>query len=143
MVISSDFIIGFPGETDDDFAATMKLIDDIGFDSSYSFIYSKRPGTPAADLPDDVSPAIKQTRLLALKEAVDVHVHNISFAMVGTTQRVLVTGVSKKDERVLSGRTDNNRSVHFVGDASLIGQIITVQITAAQTYSLRGELIAS
>lgn len=143
MVISSDFIIGFPGETDDDFAATMKLIDDIGFDSSYSFIYSKRPGTPAADLPDDVPQAVKQARLSALKVAVDVHVHNISFAMVGTLQKVLVTGVSKKDSTILSARTDNNRSVHFVGDASLAGQFVTVNITHAQTYSLRGELVAA
>ena len=143
MVISSDFIIGFPGETDADFEATMKLIDDIGFDSSYSFIYSKRPGTPAADLPDDVPQAVKQARLSALKVAVDVHVHNISFAMVDTLQKILVTGVSKKDERVLSGRTDNNRSVHFAGDASLVGQFVTVKITQAQTYSLRGELVSA
>jgi tRNA-2-methylthio-N6-dimethylallyladenosine synthase len=143
MEISSDFIIGFPGETDADFDATMKLIDEIGFDSSYSFIYSKRPGTPAADLPDDVPQSVKQERLLALKEAVDVHVHNISFAMVGTLQRVLVTGVSKKDERVLSGRTDNNRSVHFAADASLVGQFVTIKISGAQTYSLRGELVAA
>ena len=143
MVISSDFIIGFPGETDADFEATMKLIDDIGFDSSYSFIYSKRPGTPAADLPDDVPQAVKQARLSALKVAVDVHVHNISFAMVDTLQKILVTGVSKKDERVLSGRTDNNRSVHFAGDASLVGQFVTVKITQAQTYSLRGELVTA
>jgi tRNA-2-methylthio-N6-dimethylallyladenosine synthase len=143
MEISSDFIIGFPGETDADFDATMKLIDDIGFDSSYSFIYSKRPGTPAADLPDDVPQSVKQARLLALKEAVDVHVHNISFSMVGTAQRVLVTGVSKKDEHILSGRTDNNRSVHFSADASLVGQFVTIKITGAQTYSLRGELVAA
>jgi tRNA-2-methylthio-N6-dimethylallyladenosine synthase len=143
MEISSDFIIGFPGETDADFDATMKLIDDIGFDSSYSFIYSKRPGTPAADLPDDVPQSVKQARLLVLKEAVDVHVHNISFSMVGTAQRVLVTGVSKKDEHILSGRTDNNRSVHFSADASLVGQFVTIKITGAQTYSLRGELVAA
>ncbi len=141
MVISSDFIIGFPGETDADFDATMKLIADVGFDSSYSFIYSKRPGTPAADLPDDVPQAVKQARLSALKEAVDVHVHRISFAMVDTLQRVLVTGVSKKDSTILSARTDNNRSVHFIGDASLIGQFVDVKITHAQTYSLRGELV--
>ncbi|MFA5170618.1 MAG: tRNA (N6-isopentenyl adenosine(37)-C2)-methylthiotransferase MiaB [Sulfuriferula sp.] len=141
MVISSDFIIGFPGETDADFEATMKLIEDVGFDSSYSFIYSKRPGTPAADLPDDVPQAVKQARLSALKEAVDVHVHRISFAMVDTLQRVLVTGVSKKDSTILSARTDNNRSVHFIGDASLIGQFVDVKITHAQTYSLRGELV--
>lgn len=141
MVISSDFIIGFPGETDADFNATMKLIEDVGFDSSYSFIYSKRPGTPAADLPDDVPQAVKQARLSALKEAVDVHVHRISFNMVDTLQRVLITGVSKKDSTILSARTDNNRSVHFIGDASLIGQFVNVKITHAQTYSLRGELV--
>ncbi|MDR3391254.1 MAG: tRNA (N6-isopentenyl adenosine(37)-C2)-methylthiotransferase MiaB [Sulfuriferula sp.] len=141
IVISSDFIIGFPGETDADFEATMQLIETVGFDTSYSFIYSKRPGTPAADLPDDVAHAVKQARLARVQAAIDANTHAISQAMVGTLQRVLVTGQAKKDANDLSGRTDNNRGVHFAGHPRLIGEIVTVKITQAQTYSLRGEVV--
>jgi len=141
IVISSDFIIGFPGETDADFEATMQLIEAVGFDTSYSFIYSKRPGTPAADLPDDVPHAVKQARLARVQAAIDANTHAISQGMVGTLQRVLVTGQAKKDSNDLSGRTDNNRGVHFPGHPRLIGEIVTVRITRAQTYSLRGEVV--
>ena len=139
--ISSDFIVGFPGETDEDFAATMKLIEEIGFDTSFSFIYSARPGTPAADIADDVDPIIKKNRLQILQQRIQQHASEISRKMVGGTQRLLVTGVSKKDPGQLQGRTENNRVVNFTSDnTALIGQFVTAEILEALPNSLRGKL---
>ncbi len=140
--ISSDFIVGFPGETEADFAATMKLIDQVGFDHSFSFIYSARPGTPAASLPDEVPLEEKKRRLATLQERIAEQAGGISRAMVGTVQRVLVEGVSRRDIRQLAGRTENNRVVNFDGDPALIGQFAEVKITEALPNSLRGELVA-
>ncbi len=139
--LSSDFIVGFPGETEADFEATMKLIADIDFDHSYSFIYSPRPGTPAADLPDDVPMAVKKARLAQLQARINEQAAAISEAMIGTVQNVLVTRLSKKDPQQVSGRTENNRVVNFTGKASLIGQFVDVKITEALPNSLRGEII--
>jgi len=136
---SSDFIIGFPGETEDDFEQTMKLIEDIGFDTSFSFIYSQRPGTPAAFMPDDVSLEVKKQRLKLLQDKVLKQAKTISENMVGTHQVVLVEGLSKKDKREISGRTENNRVVNFAGNESLVGQFVSVLITEALNNSLRGE----
>jgi tRNA-2-methylthio-N6-dimethylallyladenosine synthase len=141
MTISSDFIVGFPGETDSDFEATMQLITDIGFDHSFSFVYSPRPGTPASSLPDDVSLDVKKARLARLQAQINVQAQNISRSMIGTVQRVLVERVSKKDEMEISGRTENNRVVNFKGPKSLIGKFAMVTITQALPNSLRGELI--
>ena len=139
--ISSDFIVGFPGETAADFEATMRLIDDIKFDGSYSFVYSRRPGTPAADLADDTPADEKLARVQRLQTTVDAHSHTISRAMVGTRQRVLVTGHARRENQ-LAGRADNNRVVNFAGPASLINQFVEITITEALHYSLRGELTA-
>ena len=140
--LSSDFIIGFPGETDKDFAATMKLIEDIGFDSSFSFIYSARPGTPAADLPDDTETGVKKGRLQILQSRINQQAQAISRRMVGSRQRILVTGPSKKDPGQLQGRTENNRVVNFrCADADLPGNFVDVQIGEALPNSLRGELV--
>jgi tRNA-2-methylthio-N6-dimethylallyladenosine synthase len=141
--LSSDFIVGFPGETDRDFDATMQLIEELGFDQSFSFIYSRRPGTPAASLPDDVPHEIKQARLERLQAHIDAHSLSISRAMVGTVQRVLVERPSKKDPRQLAGRTENNRWVNFDGPASLIGRFAYVVVTEAMPNSLRGRLAES
>ena len=139
--ISSDFIIGFPGETEADFAATMKLIEDIGFDTSFSFVYSARPGTPAADLPDTEDENIKKQRLKILQDRILQHAFEISRRMVGTKQSLLVTGVSKKDPGQLQGRTENNRVVNFSTDNhALIGQFVKAEITEALPNSLRGTL---
>ena len=140
--LSSDFIIGFPGETEDDFNATMKLIEDIGFDASFSFIYSQRPGTPAAFMPDDVSLAVKKERLATLQARILQFVAQISQAMVGSEQSVLVEGYSRKDDEILSGRTENNRVVNFPGPAELIGQFARVEITEALNNSLRARLLS-
>lgn len=141
--ISSDFIIGFPGESEADFAATMKLIEDIGFDVSFSFVYSARPGTPAAELPDDTPEEIKKQRLKILQDRINQHAQQISRQMVGKTERILVTGVSKKDPGQLQGRTENNRVVNFsCTDHSLIGQFAEVDIHEALPNSLRGTLRA-
>ncbi len=140
--MSSDFIIGFPGETDADFEHTMSLIEEIGFDHSFSFIYSRRPGTPAAELPDDVPHDVKQARLARLQHVINNSTQQISREMVGTVQRILVDRPSRKDESEMSGRTENNRVVNFKGPASLIGEFVDVQITEAFTNSLRGELVA-
>jgi tRNA-2-methylthio-N6-dimethylallyladenosine synthase len=141
---SSDFIIGFPGETDADFEATMKLIEDIGFDTSFSFIYSRRPGTPAADLPDDVSEETKKQRLHVLQSRITQNALQISRRMVGTTQRILVNGYSRKDPGQLSGRTENNRVVNFRCDnPDLIGHFADVRIAEALPNSLIGELVSS
>ena len=139
--MSSDFIIGFPGETDADFEHTMSLIEEIGFDHSFSFIYSRRPGTPAAELPADVPHAVKQARLARLQHVINNSTQQISREMVGTVQRILVDRPSRKDESEMSGRTENNRVVNFKGPASLIGEFVDVQITEAFTNSLRGELV--
>ena len=139
--LSSDFIVGFPGETDEDFAATMQLIEDVGFDNSFSFLYSKRPGTPAGSLPDDVSVEAKKHRLAILQRRIEEMAAIISRSMVGSTQRVLVTGASRKDAAELSGRTENNRVVNFDGPLELVGQFVDLRITEALASSLRGELL--
>lgn len=139
--LSSDFIVGFPGESESDFAATMKLIEDIGFDTSFSFIYSARPGTPASDLRDEVPEQVKKQRLQILQTRIAQQARQLSEAMVGTTQRILVTGYAKRDPGQLSGRTENNRVVNFrSSDTSLIGGFTTVEIDAAYTNSLLGHL---
>ncbi len=136
--VTSDFIVGFPGETEEDFQATMNLIHDIGFDQSFSFIYSPRPGTPAAQLPDNVPMSVKKERLTVLQNRISAKATELSQAMVGTTQTVLVTGPSKRDPNHLSGRTENNRVVNFMGPASLIGQIVSLNISEAKRNSLWG-----
>ena len=140
--LSSDFIVGFPGETERDFAATMALIEEIGFDYSFSFVYSPRPGTPAASLPDATPLAVKKERLARLQARLEAGAHAISRRMVGTTQRVLVDRPARKDGRQLAGRTENNRVVNFDGPAPLIGQFAEVVITEALPNSLRGRLVA-
>ncbi len=138
--LSSDFIVGFPGETDKDFADTMQLIRDIRFDQSFSFIYSARPGTPAASMSDTTPLEVKKARLQTLQDTINGFAAEISAAMVGGTQRVLVEGPSKKDPQQLAGRTENNRVVNFDGDRRLIGQMIDVTITEALRNSLRGRV---
>ena len=139
ITITSDFIVGFPGETERDHAATMKLVRDLGFDLSFSFLYSRRPGTPAAALPDDVPPAEKSARLVALQALLEEQGQAINRAMVGTRQRVLVARPSRRDGSELAGRTENNRWVNFPGPASLIGRFVDVRIVEARQHSLRGE----
>jgi tRNA-2-methylthio-N6-dimethylallyladenosine synthase len=142
--LSSDFIIGFPGETEEDFAATMRLIEDVGFDSSFSFIYSARPGTPAAELPDNTSEEEKKKRLHILQARIAQQAQRIADNMVGTRQKILVTGHAKRDPGQLSGRTENNRVVNFSSnDTTLIGNFIEVDITAAYRNSLLGQLPAA
>ena len=141
ICISSDFIVGFPGETAVDFEKTMKLIADVGFDQSFSFIYSRRPGTPAADLADDVSGAEKHARLDRLQQDLTARGAAISQAMVGSIQNVLVEGPSKKDPDELTGKTENMRSVNFPAPMRLIGQFVDVRITSAMSNSLRGEVV--
>ena len=138
--VSTDFIVGFPGESAADFEATMKLIEDVGFDQSYSFIYSRRPGTPAANLADDTSDAVKHARLERLQATINANSKKISESMVGSVQNVLVEGPSKKNPHELAGRTENMRYVNFPGDARLIGQFVDVQITQAMSNSLRGRM---
>ena len=140
--ISSDFIVGFPGETATDFQATIDLIADVGFDQSFSFIYSKRPGTPAAGFPDNVPAAVKKQRLQILQTRINQQAMQISNKMIGATQRILVEGPSRRNPAELCGRTGNNRSVNFAGVPELVGQFIDVKITAAYPNSLRGELLA-
>jgi tRNA-2-methylthio-N6-dimethylallyladenosine synthase len=144
IAVSSDFIVGFPGETDADFEATMKLIEHVGYDNSYSFIFSPRPGTPAANLHDDTPHEVKQQRLLRLQAAINDNVRKFSEALVGSVQRILVEGTSKRDASELQGRTECNRVVIFEGgpnSARLIGQMIDVKITHANPYSVRGEIV--
>ncbi len=147
MAISSDFIVGFPGETDDDFAKMMKLIDDIGFDNSFSFIFSPRPGTPAAALQDDTPHEVKLARLQQVQRTIDGNMKRISEAMQSTVQRILVEGPSKRDASELMGRTECNRAVNFAVNPQqhgrLIGQLVDVRISEARTYSLRGEIVVS
>ncbi len=139
--ITSDFIVGFPGETENDFEATMKLIEDVQFDVSFSFLYSPRPGTPAAEMADEVSYETKMARLKRLKARIDELENSYSEKMVGTVQRVMVENISKKDARELAGRTDNNRIVNFVGPASLVGRFVEVAITSVSMHTLRGERV--
>ncbi len=139
--LSSDFIIGFPGETAADFEATMRLIEDVGFDTSFSFIYSQRPGTPAAFMPDDISDEVKKERLQLLQTRLLGQAARISRQMVGSTQRILVEGYSRKSDSELSGRTENNRAVNFEASENLIGSFVDVEVTEALNNSLRGKLI--
>jgi len=141
ICITSDFIVGFPGETEQDFEATMKLIDDVGFDNSFSYLYSPRPGTPAAEMRDDTPREVKAARLKRLQERVEKHEAGVARAMLGTTQRALVEGKSKKDEKELAARTDNNRIVNFSGAAGMIGRFVEVKITQVVHHTLRGELV--
>jgi tRNA-2-methylthio-N6-dimethylallyladenosine synthase len=146
IAISSDFIVGFPGETDADFEAMMKLVEDVGFDNSFSFIFSKRPGTPAANLEDDTPHEVKLARLQRLQALIDANTRKYSAAMVGSVQRILVEGRAKKDPSQLSGRTESNRVVNFLPDEageSLVGQLVDVRIVASHDYFLRGELVAN
>jgi tRNA-2-methylthio-N6-dimethylallyladenosine synthase len=140
LSISTDLIVGFPGETERDFEATLELVADVGFDQSFSFIYSRRPGTPAASLPDDVPHEVKQARLAALQAQLERQAHTISEAMVGSEQRVLVVRPARRDSRELAGRTENNRWVNFAGPAALLNRYADVTITAALPHSLRGRL---
>jgi tRNA-2-methylthio-N6-dimethylallyladenosine synthase len=149
ICISSDFIVGFPGETEKDFEATMKLIDDVGFDVSFSFVYSPRPGTPAAELPDDTPAEVKSARLARLQARIDELEQQVNQSMLGTVQRVLVEGVSKKDALELAARTDNNRVVNFRGSPDIsrsrgmIGRFVEVKVTEVVRHTLRGELVLS
>ena len=143
LAITSDFIVGFPGETDEDFERTLRLVEDVGFDGAFSFAYSPRPGTPAAELPGQVSPEAKQKRLARLQVILDSQYRARSEAMVGTRQRVLVTGRAARNPRELAARTDNNRVVNFAGDAASIDSYVEVDITGASPHSLRGELTAA
>nr|MBP6852775.1 tRNA (N6-isopentenyl adenosine(37)-C2)-methylthiotransferase MiaB [Rhodoferax sp.] len=141
LALSSDFIVGFPGETADDFERLMKLVDDVGYDSSFSFIFSPRPGTPAAALHDDTPHAVKLERLQRLQAAIDANVRAISARRQGTVQRVLVEGAARKNTAELFGRTECNRAVVFQGPQRLVGQIVEVHITEAQQRGLRGEVL--
>ena len=140
--ISSDFIVGFPGETEAEFEATLKLIEEVGFDASFSFIYSRRPGTPAAALPDDTPHPVKLARLQRLQARIDEQAQTLSRSMVGTRQRVLVEGAAKRDATELCGRTANNRVVNFPGSPERVGRFADVTITAALRHSLRGEPVS-
>jgi tRNA-2-methylthio-N6-dimethylallyladenosine synthase len=140
LTLSSDFIVGFPGETEEDFEKTMKLIEEVGFDTSFSFVYSRRPGTPAADLTDDTPQTVKLQRLQRLQARINEQAHTIARSMVGSTQRILVEGPSTRDPNELSGRTENNRIVNFPGHPRLIGQMIDVVITDAMTNTFRGRV---
>jgi len=143
MALSSDFIVGFPGETDDDHSKLMKLMDDVGFDNSFSFIFSPRPGTPAANLADDTPHDVKLRRLQQVQANINDNMARISASLVGTTQRLLVEGASKRDGGELMGRTECNRVVNFVGQPRLIGQMVDVAITETRTYTLRGEVLTA
>jgi tRNA-2-methylthio-N6-dimethylallyladenosine synthase len=142
IAISSDFIIGFPGETERDFAATLQLTRDVGFDQSFSFLYSRRPGTPAASLPDEVPADVKQERLMRLQAQLETQARAISEAMVGSVQRVLIERPAKKNTAELAGRTANNRWVNFAGPRHLLGRFADVTVTGALAHSLRGRLAA-
>jgi tRNA-2-methylthio-N6-dimethylallyladenosine synthase len=141
--ISSDFIVGFPGETEADFELTMRLIEEVGFDASFSFVYSPRPGTPAADMADGTPREVKLARLARLQQRVEAQAQAIGAAMLGSRQRVLVEGRSKKKAEELAGRTANNRVVNFAGGEELLGRFVDIVVTAALPHSLRGELLAA
>jgi tRNA-2-methylthio-N6-dimethylallyladenosine synthase len=140
LALSSDFIVGFPGETQEDFDQTLRLIGGVGFDTSFSFIYSRRPGTPAADLRDDTPADVKLARLQQLQALINEQAAAIAQGMVGTRQRILVEGVSRRGDHDLTGRTENNRIVNFAAPKSLIGQMIDVVITHAYSNSLRARV---
>jgi tRNA-2-methylthio-N6-dimethylallyladenosine synthase len=139
--ISSDFIVGFPGESDADFDATMKLIDDVGFDASFSFVFSPRPGTPAAEMKDETPDEVKMARLHRLQARIDELEKQVSERMVGTVQRVVVENVSKKNAGELAGRTENNRVVNFAGSPGMLGRYVDVRITAVSGHTLRGDAV--
>jgi len=141
LSLSTDFIVGFPGETEEDFAKLVKLIEEVGFDNSFSFIYSPRPGTPAANLPDDTPHEVKLQRLQKVQALIEANMRRISASRVGTVQRVLVEGPSRRDPQELMGRTECNRVVNFAAPARLIGQMVDVRITQAYPHSLRGEVL--
>ena len=143
MAMSSDFIVGFPGETEDDFNKMMKLIDDVHFDNSFSFIFSPRPGTPAANLHDDTPHDDKLRRLHHLQSVINANIKSISESRLGTVQRILVEGASKRDGGELMGRTECNRVVNFIGQPRLVGQLVDVRITETRTYTLRGEVVTN
>ncbi len=143
MALSSDFIVGFPGETEDDFNKMMKLIDDVGFDNSFSFIFSPRPGTPAANLVDETPHEVKLRRLHHLQGVINDSMRRISESRLGTRQRILVEGYSRRDATELMGRTECNRVVNFVGEPQLIGQLVDVKITETRSYTLRGEVVTA
>jgi tRNA-2-methylthio-N6-dimethylallyladenosine synthase len=139
--VSSDFIVGFPGETDADFEATLRLARELEFDDSYCFIYSPRPGTPASELPDQIPAEVKSERLQRLQAQIQAQAEAVSQRMVGTTERVLVEGTSRRRDHELAGRTGNNRIVNFAGPRDLVHQFAEVRITERQPHSLRGELV--
>ncbi|MDD2929729.1 MAG: tRNA (N6-isopentenyl adenosine(37)-C2)-methylthiotransferase MiaB, partial [Sideroxydans sp.] len=141
IAIASDFIVGFPGETDADFEATMKLIEEVGFDASYSFVFSPRPGTPAAEMQDDTPDEVKMARLQRLQARINELEQEYSQRMVGTVQRVVVESVSKKNAGELAGRTENNRVVNFAGSPGMLGRYLDVRITAVSHHTLRGEVV--
>ncbi len=143
MAFSSDFIVGFPGETEEDFEKMMKLIDDVGFDNSFSFIFSPRPGTPAANLHDDTPHAVKLRRLQHLQSVINGNITRISESRLGSVQRLLVEGASKRDSGELMGRTECNRVVNFAGEPRLVGQMVDVKITETRSYTLRGEVLTN
>jgi tRNA-2-methylthio-N6-dimethylallyladenosine synthase len=143
IAISTDIIVGFPGETEADFEATLELVSEVGFDQSFSFLYSARPGTPAASLPDEVPHEVKQARLVRLQARLDAQALSISRAMVGSTQRVLVEGRARRDPTQLAGRTENNRLVNFSGPDALLNRFAAVTVTEAMPHSLRGRLEAA
>jgi tRNA-2-methylthio-N6-dimethylallyladenosine synthase len=143
MALSSAFIVGFPGETDDDFNKMMKVIADVGFDNSFSFIFSPRPGTPAANLADGTPHDVKLRRLQHLQGIINANIARISESRLGTVQRILVQGVSKRDATELMGRTECNRVVNFAAPARLVGQLVDVRITETRIYTLRGEVITA
>jgi len=142
IAVTSDFIVGFPGETERDFEATLRLVRELDIDQSFSFIYSRRPGTPAASLPDEVTPEAKQSRLVRLQALLDEQARARSLAMVGSVQRVLVARPSRRDASELAGRTEDNRWVNFAGSAGLIGRFADIEITEARAHSLRGRIVA-
>jgi tRNA-2-methylthio-N6-dimethylallyladenosine synthase len=139
--ITSDFIVGFPGETEADFEATMKLIEDVGFDASFSYVFSPRPGTPAAEMQDDTPAEVKSARLARLQKRIDELEQQVNQAMLGKVYRVQVEGLSKKDALELAARTDNNRVVNFIGSPGMIGRFVEVKITQVVRHTLRGELV--
>ena len=141
IALSSDFIVGFPGETDEDFGKLMKLIDDVGYDNSFSFIFSPRPGTPAANLHDDTPYQVKLARLQQVQAAIEGNMRRISESLVGTMQRILVEGPSRKDPQELAGRTECNRVVNFKAPQRLVGQMVDVRVTATSSHALRGEVM--
>ena len=143
LSMSSDFIVGFPGETEDDFEKTMDLIRTVGFDTSFSFVYSQRPGTPAADLEDGVDQATKLARLAVLQKEIEANAARISQGLVGSVQTILVEGPAKKNPQELSGRTECNRVVNFAGHARLVGQLVDVRVVEAFPHSLRGEVVTA